>query len=448
MSEHLTPLHEAIDALDAAWAGAGSAQGLSRSQLIAANDAVGVLRRRLDALHAEIAAGIAHESRPELGAGSLAKEQGFRSTAGLIAATGGGTTGDAARLVKVGEATAPRANLLGEALPAKYPAVQAALARGDVSAPAAAAIITLLDRVGIKIGAARVAEAEALLVERAPGLSMDDVRKLVTRAEAWLDPDGVAPREDEARGARALTMFERDGMLHITAKLDIAAGAPVKTAIQEYVSAVFRSRAHAVAPDAPDADRRSVPMIQADALSEICAHALGCHNDDLPLAGATVIVRVDLDDLESGDGYATIDGMDSPVSITSCRRLAASGGVIPWVLGGDGEILDWGRERRLFTRAQRRALAARDGGCAMCGIDPQLTRAHHIRWWHRDAGPTDLDNAVLLCESCHHRIHDNGWDIRIDGEGAAGRVWLIPPPHVDAQRRPRLGGRARYDIAA
>ncbi len=450
MSEHLAPLREAVDALDAVWADARSAQALSRRQLIAANDAVGVLRRRLDGLHAEIAAGIAHESRAELGPGGLAKEQGFRSTAGLIAATGGGSTGDAARLVKVGEATAPRANLLGEVLPAKYPAVQQALVQGALSAPAAAAVIGLLDRVWVKIGAARVAEAEALLVERAPGLSMDEVRKLVTRAEAWLDPDGVAPREDEARAARALSMFERDGMLHLTAKLDIASGAPIKTAIQEYVSAVFRARKDAVAPDAPDADHRTVPMIQADALSEICAHALGCENTtgDLPLAGATVIVRVDLADLESGEGCGSVDGFDTPVSITTCRRMAASGAAIPWVLGADGEILDWGRERRLFTRAQRRALVARDGGCVMCGLDPQLTRAHHIRWWHRDAGPTNLNNAVLLCESCHHRIHDNGWDIRIDGPTIRGRVWLIPPPHVDPQQRPRLGGTARYDIAA
>lgn len=448
MSEHLTPLYEAIDALDAAWGDAGSAQSLSRGRLIAANDAVGVVRRRLDALHAELAAGIAHESRPELGAGSLAKEQGFRGVPALIAATGGGSTGDAARLVRVGEATAPRSNLSGEVLPAKYPAVRAALGRGAVSAAVAAAIICLLDRVWVKVGAARVHEAEVLLVERAPGLSMDEVRKLITRAEAWLDPDGVAPREEEARAARSLTMFERDGMLHINAKLDIAAGAPVKTAIQGIVSAVFRARKDAIEPGAPDADRRTVPMLQADALSEICAHAVGCESDELPLGGATVIVRVDLTDLESGAGCATIDGFDSAVSIAAARRMAASGGAIPWVLGGDGEILDWGRERRLFTRAQRRALVARDGGCAMCGLDPDLTRAHHIRWWQRDAGATDLDNGVLLCESCHHRIHDNGWEIRIDGAGITGRVWFIPPPYVDPLRRPRLGWRARYDIAA
>ncbi len=75
----------------------------------------------------EIAASIARESRPELGAAGLAKQQGFRSPATMIAATTGGSTGDAVRLVKVGEATAPRANLIGEPLPPRNPEVQRAI---------------------------------------------------------------------------------------------------------------------------------------------------------------------------------------------------------------------------------------------------------------------------------------------------------------------------------
>ncbi|MFS2243264.1 HNH endonuclease [Microbacterium sp. OR16] len=84
----------------------------------------------------------------------------------------------------------------------------------------------------------------------------------------------------------------------------------------------------------------------------------------------------------------------------------------------------------------------------MCGLPPGMAKAHHVRWWQRDAGPTDLANGVLLCETCHHRIHDNGWDIRIDPPGHGNTVWFVPPPHVDLARAPRRGGRARFDIAA
>ena len=441
----LVGVHEALGRLEAAWAGADDAQDLSREQLVAVNDAIGVLQRRLSAVQVEVAAGIARESRPELGAGSLAKQQGFRSPATLIAAVTGRSTGEASRLVTVGEATAPRTDLLGARLPAKYPRVREALASGVLSAQAAALIIGVLERCRVAAGLVRVAEGERALVDSAAGLALDAVRKLVVRAEAWLDPDGVPPRDEERRARRSVTMFERDGMLHLTAVLDAESAAPVVAAVRGFVSAAFAARKDAPHPDAVDADRRTVPMIQADALVAFCAHVLGC-DTRVPVAGATVIVRMTLDDLQSGTGSATIDGIETPVSVGAARRMAA--GVIPWVMGSGSEILDWGREKRLFTRAQRLALVERDGGCAMCGLPPEMTKAHHIRWWQRDAGPTDLSNGVLLCETCHHRIHDNDWEIRIDGTGITARVWFVPPRYIDPARTPRLGGRARFDIAA
>ncbi len=437
----LTGLLEAVTRLDAVWAGADDAAGLSREQLIAVETAIGVVQRTADAVHADVAARISHESRAELGSGSLAKEHGFRSAAKLIAATTGVSLGDASRLVKVGEATAPRTDLLGARLPARYEVLRAALAAGVIGVPAAAMIVALLDRCRVVAGVERIAEAEALLAERAVGLGLDELRRLITRAEAWLDPDGVEPKEEEKRARRSLMIFERDGMVHLSAVLDAETAAPVVTAIRGFVSAAFAARKDAPDPGAADADRRTVAMIQADALAVFCAHVLGCESR-VPLAGATVVVRLTLDNLQSETGSATIDGLDQPVSAGAARRMAAGGGVIPWVMGGRSEILDWGREKRLFTRPQRLALVERDGGCAMCGLPPEMTKAHHIRWWQRDHGPTDLTNGVLLCETCHHRIHDNGWDIHIDGTGTTARVWFTPPRYIDPARTPRLGGRA------
>lgn len=447
-NRRLNPLREAVARLEAAWADAGDATEMSRTQLLAVNEAIGALHRHADALHAEAAAAISHESRAELGPDSLAKQQGFRNPTQLIAATSGVSGADAARIVTVGEATARRTNLVGETLPARYPAVREALSAGRITAQVAALIVGMLDRVRVRVSGEVLSEGEQLLAGKAPGLALDDVRKLLVRVEAWIDPDGVAPREEDHRARRSLTMFERDGDLHLNGVFDAESAAPIKAALRGYVTAAFQARQDAVEPAAPDADRRPVPVLQADTLSILCAHALSCDNGGVPLAGATVVVRVTLEDLMGGSGSATVDGTDQPISIGAARRLAASGGVIPCVLGEDSEILDWGREKRFFTRAQKLALAERDGGCAMCGLPPEMTKAHHIRWWTRDTGPTDLDNGILLCESCHHRIHDNGWDIRITGTGVTARPWFIPPPNVDPQQIPRLGGRARYDVAA
>jgi Ni,Fe-hydrogenase I small subunit len=100
----------------------------------------------------------------------------------------------------------------------------------------------------------------------------------------------------------------------------------------------------------------------------------------------------------------------------------------------------------LFSRAQKLALAERDGGCAWMGCPhpPSYTEAHHIRWWDAHSGPTDLDNGVLLCSSHHHRIHDTGWQIEV----RENVPYFIPPPHIDPHRRPRAGGRLRNLEAA
>lgn len=412
------------------------------------NVAIDAMKRQLDAVHVDVAACIAHESRSELGAGGLAKQHGHRSPAKLISSTTGMSFSEASRLIKVGEATAPRADLVGTPLPARYPLIREALQSGQLGVQAAALIIALLERCRVAVGAQKIAEAEKTLVEAASGLALDDVRKIVDRAEGWLDPDGSEPRDDERRSRRSLMIFERDGMVHLNGRFHPEAAAPIVAAIRGYVSAAFAARKDATDPDAADADNRSVAMLQADALSMFCAHVLGCRGERMPLAGATVVVRMALDALESGRGSAEIDSIGQKISVGAARRMAASGGVIPCVLGGDSQVLDWGREKRLFTRAQRMALVERDGDCAMCGLPPEMTKAHHIKWWSRDAGPTDLSNGVLLCETCHHRIHDNGWEIRIDGVGVAARVWFIPPGYVDGARTPRLGGRARFDVAA
>ncbi|MCY3968049.1 MAG: HNH endonuclease, partial [bacterium] len=50
--------------------------------------------------------------------------------------------------------------------------------------------------------------------------------------------------------------------------------------------------------------------------------------------------------------------------------------------------------------------------------------AHHIQHWAH-GGQTNLDNLVLVCTSCHHNIHDNGWQIT---QNQDGRYNLHPPP--------------------
>ena len=432
----------ALAALDAV--AAGRAPGaLTAGELVAANEAFGALKRHVDAAYAPFAAEIARQSRVELGKDSLAKRQGFRSPVSLIQATTGASVGEAMKIVLVGEATAPRAALTGEPLPAKHPHVAAAVSAGVLSVTTASVIVNLLDRVAPRVDGPRVDAAERELAQRAPGLRADELARLVARAEAHLDPDGLEPRHEQARAERHFDITERDGRLRLVGELDIETGAPIKAVIDAMVGQALR-RNH----DADDAERddRSTRQMRADALAAICRHALGC--DQQPTGPTTtVVVQMTLAQLQSGIGAATIHGIDQPLPAAAARRMACDLQVIPAVLGPDSTILDWGRDKRGFTRAQKLALALRDGGCACCGAPAAWTEVHHIRWWSR-GGTTDLSNGILLCTACHHRIHDDGWDIRIDGIGVNAQVWFIPPPWIDPQRRPHPSARHRYTLSA
>jgi hypothetical protein len=145
-----------------------------------------------------------------------------------------------------------------------------------------------------------------------------------------------------------------------------------------------------------------------------------------------VTVPFDLLDQQLGIGMLDTGGRLSP---TQVRQLACDAQLIPAVLGGDGQVLDLGRTRRLITGALRRALEVRDRGCAFPGCDrpPRWCDGHHIAAWV-DGGPTTLDNSVLLCGHHHRIIHRGHWIVRL---GADGLPEFIPPTYIDPQQRPR-----------
>ncbi|MFD0820970.1 HNH endonuclease signature motif containing protein, partial [Micromonospora zhanjiangensis] len=127
------------------------------------------------------------------------------------------------------------------------------------------------------------------------------------------------------------------------------------------------------------------------------------------------------------------------ITAAAARRLACDAGIVPAVLAGAGQVLDLGRQRRLFSGPLRRALVLRDGGCAFPGCDrpPRWTDGHHIVHW-ADGGETSLANAVLLCRYHHRVVHRGEWQVRL---GADGLPEFLPPAWLDQTRRPR---RNRY----
>ncbi|TFV95382.1 HNH endonuclease signature motif containing protein [Leifsonia flava] len=451
----LASLQQDVAALAAVWAGAlpafgvlpsdaqGSFELMSGSGLVSVTDALTRLRRTTDALLVRAAGEVGRRSGPEFGTEGLAKKNGFSTPTRLLASSTGGSTGEAARLLAVGAATASRQDFSGQARPARHPHVAAALDAGLISVDAAGAITGMLDRVAPRADAAVVEGIEKILAERAAELPLSLLLRVIKQAEARLDPDGADLRDEERWLGRSLTIREnRHGMTELTARLDPESASLVTTAIEALVSDGLRAKSARADDEPVITDDRSIPQRQADALVEIMRHVLGCTQTIAPLAAVTTVTRIDLDALRTGLGSGSIDGIDQPVSAGTIRRLAASADLIPMVLGTDSVPLDVGRTARLFTKTQRLALHERDGGCASCGQNINYTHAHHIRWWKRHHGPTDITNGVLLCSFCHHMIHRDGWNIH----ATPTEVWFIPPPHVDPDQVPRLGGKARFSL--
>ncbi|WP_158647606.1 HNH endonuclease signature motif containing protein [Actinoplanes sp. ATCC 53533] len=137
----------------------------------------------------------------------------------------------------------------------------------------------------------------------------------------------------------------------------------------------------------------------------------------------------------AGNGVGWLD-TGAPISPAEARRLACDAHIVPAVLGGDSQVLDLGRARRLFTGPLRRALILRDHGCAFphCDRPARWTEGHHLIPW-ADGGTTTLANASLVCRRHHRLLHnDSGWQARL---GPDGHPEFLPPATLDPERRPQ-----------
>lgn len=181
-------------------------------------------------------------------------------------------------------------------------------------------------------------------------------------------------------------------------------------------------------------DDRTAAQRQAEALADVCGYVLD--HGDVPECGGhrphlNVLIR--LEDLENRARAAVLD-FGGGMSPESLRMLACDAAVIPIVLDGKGQPLDVGRITRTIPDGLRRAVAARDRGCAHpgCNRPPSWCEVHHIHAWEH-GGATKLDNLVLLCKVHHRMLHHSEWIVRIND----GVPEFVPPAWIDPDRTPR-----------
>ncbi|WP_081884005.1 HNH endonuclease signature motif containing protein [Micromonospora parva] len=390
----------------AAWA-------LSERDLIAALDATHRLQQRLAAVQLAVVR--------ELDGRGVALAQGASSTAVWLR-----------ERLRLDVSAARRLVGLAASIDVAPPAVRDALASGAVSVEQARVIAETAATVTASAGSEVADKAVGVLVEWARQFDPTLLRKLGTRILDHVAPDladaaaaaALAAEAARATRDRHVTISEQaGGRLRLSGTLDAEAAALLRAVIDPLS-----------APAGPD-DTRCAGQRRHDALADVCRLAL--RTGELPENGgdpAQLVVTIDYDGLARQVGGGTLD-VGLRLTPDTVRQLACDAAILPAVLGGAGQVLDVGRQRRLVTGPLRRALVLRDGGCAFPGCDrpPRWCAAHHIRHW-ADGGPTSLDNAVLLCGHHHRHIHQADWLVRLGGNG---HPEFVPPAWLDPDQIPR-----------
>ncbi len=354
---------------------------------------------------------------------------GYRSTAGALADLVRWDPRVSRRFVTAAEQVVDRVGLDGDLLPARLAATAAGFAAGEISMRHVEVIAGLLATPAAeRIPAEKWAAAEQELAGHAPDYTPAELHTWGTQLIEALDDDGPEPddRPEPQINELRLTRHQHRPGGRIRGRFDDAE-------MFDRVAAALDT--HGRPRDADDT--RTPPERQAEGLAEVCGYALAhAPARVLPETGGRrpqLVVTIRLADLErrARTGWLEFGGPTTPAAL---RMLACDAGVLPVVLGGNGEPVDVGRAMRTVPEGLRRAVTARDRGCAHpgCDLPPAWCQIHHIVPWAH-GGPTTIDNLVMLCATHHRLVHHSRWDVRIAG----GRPEFVPPGWIDPWRRPR-----------
>ncbi|WP_442543357.1 DUF222 domain-containing protein [Arthrobacter sp. KN11-1C] len=375
-----------------------------------------------------------------------AVHDGYRNAAEFLRARLRIGISEARRRLTLAESVLPQRGITGQDVPARHPVLAAALAAAAVPSRSATLISTALDQVRHHADPDTAGQMEHSLTRTATESDPDFVHRMAKRWVDAIDQDGTEPSEEELRHRQGAFIRKlRHGLHHLEIFATAEQFETLATAMNTATNPRLRHPAGTDTDTGPELDRRSRPQKLLDGLTGACAVALA--TGELPANGGLrpqVMVTIDYQDLlnrlqhapgttnaRPGTGTATFQG---PIHPSAIRKIACDADIIPVLLGSGGRVLDIGRTTRVFPPHIRKAIIARDQGCAFpdCTIPAPWCEAHHITYWSH-GGTTGTDNGVLLCSHHHHVIHKEHWTITTD----SGTAWFKPPPHLDPHQTPR-----------
>lgn len=270
-------------------------------------------------------------------------------------------------------------------------------------------------------GQAEIDERE--LVDKAKKQPVDVFAHAARKhAQQRSDDDGMSILKRQRRDRKAWINVNRaTGMTVFHAQLDPINGTRVKNAMSKMTNEMWR--------DEDPKHRPTTGQRMADALVELVCGERKDEKKQKNGRGTMLVLVAQFDPIAQEIRDAKL-GDGTPLPVEAVKDLACQAKILPTIFDGRGQVLWAGMARRGASRTQRMLLIARDRGCVGCGADPAWCQAHHVVHWAA-GGPTDIDNLCLLCSRCHHRVHDEDWEIQQTPQGKH----ILQPPS-GGNRRP------------
>jgi Domain of unknown function (DUF222) len=276
-----------------------------------------------------------------------------------------------------------------------------ALARGDVAAEHADVLADITAKVSDEVKASFF-DQESTLLAKATSSSPEQFARHCRNVIGRLERDqGLERNKQQRRDTYLSISVQRDGMHRVNGLLHPELGALIITALDRQVASL--------AADNPAGVDRG--QLTAVALGNLVS---GGHQAQRPLE-AEILVLSDHTTIIHGLHDHSVCETDSGAILPpdTIRRLCCNGRIVP-ILLVDAVAVNVGRDQRLATRAQRRALRAMYRTCAFAGCETAFHRCemHHLVPWEL-GGVTDLANLLPLCSRHHHVVHELGWKLEL-----------------------------------
>lgn len=273
------------------------------------------------------------------------------------------------------------------------PVVSEAVVAGSLSLDKAGALTPLVGKLDEDL----LEESQPQLVEGARQRTVNGIAHWVREIIAINSEHDLDAEHDAAQARRMLSYrLEADGLVH--GRFALTADA------FETVAAVLEPLARKT--DALDV--RTAAQRRADALEEVFAGA--ARWADLPQAGGQ---RAQVSYVISAEWAAAQDWAPpatgawmGPATRARVEAVLCDARLSRVLLDAEGQVQSLEAVNGDISRAQRRAVSARDGCCVArgCNRPPSFCDVHHLRS-REDGGPTTLENLVLLCRRHHVMWH-------------------------------------------